>query len=535
MVEESATVDVEASSARLTARVNPEGVGGTRCRVEYGTSTGYGSSAACEPSETLSGSAGIPVSLQLESLVAGTTYHWRVVLSDEHDASILGTDNSFVYVEKSIPPAVQGDCPNETLRVESDPDPATGTAFSSELPDCRAYEMVTPVRKNGALFSQFLFNPAAQVSAEGSRVVTLSDQCFDEAPSCTGKREELGVPFMFSRGEDGWSTQVLAPSAGVLEDSGAWGASAQSAMALFNAPVNGQASDSFFAVNAGEGPEAVGPLSETRTWEEIHSGAQSVATADLSHIVFWDEVAEGLWPSLLGHGLALYEYAGRNQEKPFLVDVEGGEHSTKVLGKCSTLAELPVEGAALETSLSADGSVVYFNVCPGGETGGAVGGALYARVDGEGPGARTVAVSVRGQGSGSGAGECAGVCASSPASGARLEGVAEDGEDAFFSSTQRLTNDASEDEGQNALRGCTSVRGVNGCNLYMFEGLAGGGRVVDVSAGDVSGDGPEVQGVVASLGGWLACVFRGEGRARGREQRRQRPRGRPGQPVCVRA
>ena len=112
--------------------------------------------------------------------------------------------------------------------------------------------------------------------------------------------------------------------------------------------------------------------------------------------------------------------------------------------------------------------------------------------------ARTVAVSVRGQGSGSGAGECAGVCASSPASGARLEGVAEDGEDAFFSSTQRLTNDASEDEGQNALHGCTSVRGVNGCNLYMFEGLAGGGRVVDVSAGDVSGDGPEVQGVVAS-------------------------------------
>ena len=89
VIEEAATVDVEPSSATLTARVNPENVGDTKCRIEYGTSVSYGASVACEPGEDLAtGNMGVSVGLRLEGLVVGSTYHWRVVLSDEHDASI---------------------------------------------------------------------------------------------------------------------------------------------------------------------------------------------------------------------------------------------------------------------------------------------------------------------------------------------------------------------------------------------------------------------------------------------------------------
>jgi hypothetical protein len=142
---------------------------------------------------------------------------------------------------------------------------------------------------------------------------------------------------------------------------------------------------------------------------------------------------------------------------------------------------------------------VYFEVCPSGEEDGAPGGELYARVDGESEDARTVSVSVRAPGAGAGPGECSGACASSPASGVGLEGVSEDGSRVFFTSTQQLTNDASEDEGQGAAGGCTGVTGVGGCNLYLYEGAQeeGGGRLVDVSVGDVSGLGPQVQGVMA--------------------------------------
>ena len=208
--------------------------------------------------------------------------------------------------------------------------------------------MVTPVRQErGAVLAVLVQRPAAQVSAEGSRVVTLSDQCFDEAPSCTGKRDGTrGAVHVLTRGRR-------------LEHTGAGAvggrARRQRRLGRVRAERDGavqRASERpglrlVLRCQCRRGPEAVGPLSETRTWEEIHSGAQSVATADLSHIVFWNEVAEGLWPSLLGHGLALYEYAGRNQEKPFLVDVEGGEHSTKALGRVLDAGRAPRTGCGV--------------------------------------------------------------------------------------------------------------------------------------------------------------------------------------------
>src|SRR5436305_8050532 len=52
------------------------------------------------------------------------------------------------------------ECLNETLRRESNPNPTTGKPYSAGLPDCRAYEMVSPLNKQG--------RAAERISALGS-------------------------------------------------------------------------------------------------------------------------------------------------------------------------------------------------------------------------------------------------------------------------------------------------------------------------------------------------------------------------------
>ncbi len=250
VIEDTATEKIEAQSALLTGKVNPKSVPDTKCSFEYGLSEAYEHQAPCEPSETLSGSSPVAVSLALTGLTPGSEYHWRITVTDENVPSqeaVTSPDNTFVYLPPNTPQHQQTPCPNETLRGESDLDLKTGQALSLELPDCRAYELVTPTHKNGALLAPILFGPAAQVSEDGSRVIVSSDQCFAEAGSCTAKREHTGVPFEFSRTAGGWVTSALAPPASVLEDSGLWGYNANTNSVLYNAPIAGQLPDSFFA------------------------------------------------------------------------------------------------------------------------------------------------------------------------------------------------------------------------------------------------------------------------------------------------
>ena len=61
--------------------------------------------------------------------------------------SVLGLLACVLALVLSASPAMAAECPNEQLRKESNVDPSTGRPFSTELPDCRAYEMVSPLEK----------------------------------------------------------------------------------------------------------------------------------------------------------------------------------------------------------------------------------------------------------------------------------------------------------------------------------------------------------------------------------------------------
>lgn len=119
------TTEVAETSAELHARINPFGYD-TTYRFEYGPSMSYGSSIPVPDADIGSGSTPEEVSIQLAGLAAGTQYHFRVVAINKWGTS-FSDDTTFSY----FPP----DCPNSHIRQ------VTGSNY---LPDCRAYEMVSP-------------------------------------------------------------------------------------------------------------------------------------------------------------------------------------------------------------------------------------------------------------------------------------------------------------------------------------------------------------------------------------------------------
>ena len=78
----NATFLTTQTTATLNAKVNPNGKTVTECKFEYGTTTGYGSSAPCA---TLPGSGSSPVAVSA-SITAGlaenTEYHFRITATN---------------------------------------------------------------------------------------------------------------------------------------------------------------------------------------------------------------------------------------------------------------------------------------------------------------------------------------------------------------------------------------------------------------------------------------------------------------------
>src|SRR5437588_8543305 len=88
---EAATL-VTQTTATLNASVNPNGSEVSECKFEYGTTTSYGSSAACTPAPG-SGTSNVAVSAAIGSLAANTTYHFRASATNAGGAS-TGADQT---------------------------------------------------------------------------------------------------------------------------------------------------------------------------------------------------------------------------------------------------------------------------------------------------------------------------------------------------------------------------------------------------------------------------------------------------------
>ena len=117
--------EVSADGAVLHARINPTGFA-TKYHFEYGTTPEYGELAPAQSVDLGEVETGIEVEQAIDGLQSGLTYHFRVVAENQWGVS-RSPDTTFDYA----PPG----CPNDHVRQQSG---------SSYLPDCRAYELVSP-------------------------------------------------------------------------------------------------------------------------------------------------------------------------------------------------------------------------------------------------------------------------------------------------------------------------------------------------------------------------------------------------------
>jgi hypothetical protein len=105
-VEIGQPTNFEPTSVTLHATVNSDGVETAQCVFEYGTTTAYGETAPCEPSQHLTGNAPVAVSAKLTGITQGAIYHYRLVVENK-EAAPNNTLKSFDSTTRpSGPPTV---------------------------------------------------------------------------------------------------------------------------------------------------------------------------------------------------------------------------------------------------------------------------------------------------------------------------------------------------------------------------------------------------------------------------------------------
>jgi WD40-like Beta Propeller Repeat len=507
-IEAVAARNITATSAELVARIDPNGLD-THYRFEYGTGLGYGTSVPIPDQDIGAGTSDVEVSQAIGGLQPNTTYHFRVVATDA-DGVAESSDHTFVFLSSA--PAV---CANEALR----------GGLSANLPDCRGYELVTPAQKNSALIGAVLFGPSFPAIAEdGAHLIVPSVQCFAAAQSCVAHRSSEGELYEFSRASGTWQTSPLAPSASQFQTESflAFGANPNSY--LFSTP--GPGAEDFYARMPDGTYHLIGPIGEGEDDLNLLLGGIA-SSADFSHLVYGTKLP--VWAfdhgergeNGEGEAHSIYEYANAGSAAPSLVGVSGGQGSTDLISTCRTgLGGITISPANTYNPLSADGRIVYFTAGQCATGSGANAGmevpadSLYERIDQS----RTVPVSA------ALAASCTTPeCEGSTASAAVFEGASRDGERVLFTSTQQLTDGASQDrqKGDSATVGAQNGCGrtapsASGCNLYLAECPAhcedpSQRKLIDLSEGAKDGGGPKVQGVVAMSpdGGSVFFVARG--------------------------
>src|SRR6476620_7111588 len=148
------------------------------------------------------GNSGVEVSVPLTALAPGTSYLFRVIATNEEGSDEAeGSFTTFPNVDTE-----PESCANSLLRIGP----------SALLPDCRAYELVTPADTNGRapvgmpyLSGSFV---TRQVSPAGDKVPFWIES--GSLPGFDALGSEQGDPYLTTRTDAGWSTAYTGPSPG---------------------------------------------------------------------------------------------------------------------------------------------------------------------------------------------------------------------------------------------------------------------------------------------------------------------------------
>jgi hypothetical protein len=213
-VKDQYAVSVEAGEAVVRAEINPRFWNDTTYYVEYGT--GECSAGGCKSQPAAPGSRlttkvlNGPVrsaGVLLSDLEPDTTYHYRFVAQSGGGGPVRGEGGEVgldgaegTFTTPPPRPRPKADCPNQGFRVGA----------GAYLPDCRAYEMVSPLDKDGGDILAFTTQagPSAlvQSATSGDRFTYASYRAFGDAQSAPYSSQYLA-----SRTAAGWSTEAISP------------------------------------------------------------------------------------------------------------------------------------------------------------------------------------------------------------------------------------------------------------------------------------------------------------------------------------
>ncbi len=346
-------------------------------------------------------------------------------------------------------------CENETLR---------SSLGSSLLPDCRAYEMVTPPYKDGyPMFVQ-------SFAANGEKAILDSVGGLAGTPG-TGEGGLKPNLYIDERTVGGWRLSAMnAPLSEFVGELG-YAFEAENGLSLWVQHTSHQSAKTaeLYVRSAGGTYARVGSVTpdalSSEAGEDVIEAATVPfdepvgATSDYQHVVLAAEQPQAIWPfDKTTVDKSLYEYSGVNNEAPVLVGEKGAKGRHELVADCGV--HFGGEGAVYN-AISRDGESIFFTVDPCGSAPSTT--EVYARLHGAMTTpmpAETIDISER---------ECSGAeC--EVESGKNFEGASENGEKVFFTSTQKLTEGAADlTTGGNAAEGHGCASSSKGCNLYEYN------------------------------------------------------------------
>jgi len=382
VAEASGTPAIHGETLRLLGYVIPHGFD-THYRFQYGETEAYGSETPEEDAGS-GGASGIEATAaaaDLPGLEAGHTYHYRIAATSAAagGTTVYGADHTLTVPIPGEGEEPQAPCPNQALR----------TGASARLPDCRAYEQVTPAEKGGA---QQAFSYGNQINF-GALIGEDGDHLLFQHPLVhwgTGL-----APYFFARDPHlGWQMTpgTAQPEAGFDTYT----------PELFNPNLTRFAFSAEWHTGVAMSPEIEfksglpgGPYptiaSIPRAQTRLQGGLLGwvAASQDFSKLILatTDRTLVPAHPTGTASGADLYEYsAGALRQAN--VDTAGA-----TIGSCGAsvargIAEPSLSHGTTAHSLSADGSRLFFYAVPTGEACSEP-THLYLRTDGGQPDAET--------------------------------------------------------------------------------------------------------------------------------------------------
>ena len=418
-------------------------------------------------------------------------------------------------------------CPNEQVRSQSNTNPATGQPYSVGLPECRAYEMVSPLEKQ-AHDATPVHGDGLPVAPDGETVGFASEGGFSDPENYRVNFSPINM-YVSRRGVSGWVTSSAFAPASLVYSPFEDGLDSDFSPDLRSVQVGCGTNSEFkggfqtddsvvCALRKLDGPWVSTPLYTTiNGTHDIGEDVEAYqgGSEDLSRVFI--QPSGRLLPSDTAGGgssthAGIYEIAGLGTASPEIrlvnIDNNGNEllnaHNDGPLfgdfGESGNNANYYILGTRYH-AISQSGRTVFFEATPP-STGVLT---LYARIDNGEPDAHTVDIS---NPAAEGASECT-TCSAAP-SEAAFVGASADGSKVFFTTRQQLLD--SDTDSTTDLYEC-DFNNPPGKNLVQVSGGGPGdpspGAGADVTSVPItSSDGSHVYFVAEGI---LTTVPNGNG------------------------